>query len=289
MKAILIGGAQSGTGKTLLTLGLLRALARRGLRVQPFKCGPDYIDTGWHQAVSGIPSHNLDAYMLESPTLNGLFNRHMSDADIGIIEGAMGLYDGLGSDGGQCSSAALAKQLNVPVILVIDGKAVSTSAAATVLGFRLFDPAVNIAGVIVNRVSSENHFGLIKAAIIRYCRLPVLGFLPSLPDWNLPSRHLGLIPARESAPGQTQWEQLAAGVEQHIDLEKLLELAECHPIPGRLPALPAQKRYSQLILALADDEAFNFYYPTTCNCCRTSACVSFASARCMIRYCRPVT
>ncbi|TCL02565.1 hydrogenobyrinic acid a,c-diamide synthase (glutamine-hydrolysing) /cobyrinate a,c-diamide synthase [Sodalis ligni] len=261
MKAILIGGAQSGTGKTLLTLGLLRALARRGLRVQPFKCGPDYIDTGWHQAVSGIPSHNLDAYMLESSTLNGLFNRHMSDADIGIIEGVMGLYDGLGSDGDRCSSASLAKQLRVPVILVIDGKAVSTSAAAVVLGFKQFDPAVNIAGVIINRVSSENHFNLIKTAILRYCNVPVLGYLPPLPDWNLPSRHLGLIPARESERGQTQWEQLADGVEQHIDLDRLLALAECRPDVGRLPALPGHERYSGLTLALADDEAFNFYYP----------------------------
>jgi cobyrinic acid a,c-diamide synthase len=261
MKAILIGGAQSGTGKTLLTLGLLRALAQRGLRVQPFKCGPDYIDTGWHQAVSGIPSHNLDAYMLDSPTLSGLFNRHMIDADIGIIEGVMGLYDGLGSDGSLCSSAALAKQLKVPVILVIDGKAVSTSAAATVLGFKLFDPDVQIAGVIINRVSSDNHFRLIKSAITRYCHLPVLGYLPPLPDWNLPSRHLGLIPARELERRQTQWEQLAASVEQHIDLDTLLELAECRPVQGRLPALPTDERYSRLTLALADDEAFNFYYP----------------------------
>jgi len=261
MKAILIGGAQSGTGKTLLTLGLLRALAQRGLRVQPFKCGPDYIDTGWHQAVSGIASHNLDGFMLSPDTLVGLFNRHLADADIGIIEGVMGLYDGRGSDGGQCSSAALAKQLQVPVILVIDGKAVSTSAAAMVLGFQLFDPAVNIAGIIINRVSSENHFNLIKTAITRYCDVPVLGYLPPLPDWDLPSRHLGLIPAGELQRREGQWAQLAASVEQHIDLDMLLALAECRPHEGRLPALPSSARYGQLTLALADDEAFNFYYP----------------------------
>ncbi|XBS71909.1 cobyrinate a,c-diamide synthase [Acerihabitans sp. KWT182] len=261
MKAILIGGAQSGTGKTLLTLGLLRALGQRGLRVQPFKCGPDYIDTGWHQAVSGIPSHNLDAYMLESPTLTGLFGRHMAEADIGVIEGVMGLYDGLGADGFQCSSAALAKQLRVPVILVIDGKALSTSAAAIVMGFQRFDPAVTIAGVIINRVSSENHFNLIKTAVSRYCDVPVLGYLPLLPDWTLPSRHLGLIPAREVERRQTQWEQLAASVEQHIDLDRLLALAECRPDVGRLPAPPMRERYPRLTLALADDEAFNFYYP----------------------------
>ncbi|HEY0208175.1 MAG TPA: cobyrinate a,c-diamide synthase [Acerihabitans sp.] len=261
MKAILIGGAQSGTGKTLLTLGLLRALARRGHRVQPFKCGPDYIDTGWHQAVSGVASPNLDAYMLAPDTLSGLFTRHMQGSDVGIIEGVMGLYDGLGSDGGECSSAALAKQLGVPVVLIIDGKAVSTSAAATVLGFQLFDPAVNIAGIIVNRVSTPNHFNLIKTAITRYCDLPVLGYLPPLPDWELPSRHLGLVPAQESRRLDAQWDQLAHCVEQHIDIDLLLRLADCQPAPGRLPAPPAAARYQQLTLALAEDEAFHFYYP----------------------------
>ncbi|WP_162365895.1 cobyrinate a,c-diamide synthase [Acerihabitans arboris] len=261
MKAILVGGAQSGTGKTLLTLGLLRALALRGMRVQPFKCGPDYIDTGWHRAVSGIASHNLDAYMLGPDTLSGLFTRHMRAADVGVIEGVMGLYDGLGSDGGECSSASLAKQLGVPVVLIIDGKAVSTSAAATVLGFQLFDPAVNIVAIIINRVSSENHFSLIKTAITRYCDVPVLGYLPPLKDWELPARHLGLVPARENRRLETQWDQLAACVEQHIDIDRLLQLADCLPMPGRLPAPPAAPRYHNLTLALAEDEAFHFYYP----------------------------
>lgn len=261
MKAILLGGAQSGTGKTLLTLGLLRALARRCLRVQPFKCGPDYIDTGWHQAVSGVASHNLDGYMLGTETLSGLFARHMSSADVGVIEGVMGLYDGLGSDGGECSSAALAKQLGVPVVLIIDGKAVSTSAAATVLGFQLFDPAVNIVAIIVNRVSSANHFNLIKSAITRYCDLPVLGYLPPLKDWELPSRHLGLVPAAESVRLEAQWDQLADCVEQHIDIDLLLSLADCLPVPGRLPAPPVAPCYQHLTLALAQDEAFHFYYP----------------------------
>ncbi|WP_413739144.1 cobyrinate a,c-diamide synthase [Sodalis sp. RH21] len=260
MKAILIGGAQSGTGKTLLTLGLLRALALRGQRAQPFKCGPDYIDTGWHQAVSGIPSHNLDAYMLAPDTLCGLFTRHLAQADIGIIEGVMGLYDGLGDDGA-CSSAALAKQLGVPVVLIIDGKAVSTSAAATVLGFQLFDPAVNIVGIIVNRVASEHHFTLIKNAITRYCDLPVLGYLPPLKDWELPSRHLGLIPSQESHRLESQWDQLAACVERHIDLDRLLAVADCRPAAGHLPDPPRDPRYRRLTLALAKDEAFHFYYP----------------------------
>lgn len=260
MKAFMLGGAHSGTGKTLMTLGILRALAARGLRAQPFKCGPDYIDTGWHQAVSGISSHNLDAYMLAPETLRGLFTRHMQAADIGVIEGVMGLYDGLGQDG-ECSSAALAKTLGVPVVLVIDGKGVSTSAAATVLGFQHFDPEVNIAGIIVNRVSSESHYSLIKTAITRYCRLPVLGYLPPLDDWQLPSRHLGLVPALENPRLDDQWRQLADSVERFIDLDALLSLAQCASSAGTLPTPPQDARYRQLTLALAHDDAFHFYYP----------------------------
>ncbi|MDN6089822.1 MAG: AAA family ATPase, partial [Enterobacterales bacterium] len=158
MKAFLIGGTGSGCGKTTLTLGLLRALTRRGLRVQPYKVGPDYIDTGWHSAVSGVASRNLDAFMLPQPTLNWLYNQHAQAADVAVIEGVMGLYDGYGTDPNYCSSAGMAKQIGCPVILVIDGKAVSTSAAATVMGFCHFDPAVRIAGVIMNRVNSETHY-----------------------------------------------------------------------------------------------------------------------------------
>ncbi|TKI08041.1 cobyrinate a,c-diamide synthase [Martelella alba] len=261
MQAILIGGIQSGTGKTLVTLGLLRALARRGLRAQPFKCGPDYIDTGWHQAVSGIPSYNLDAFMLDAGTLVGLFNGQMAGADIGVVEGVMGLYDGLGSEDDRCSSAALAKQLGIPVVLVVDGKAIAASAAALVLGFQHIDPRVPIAGVIVNRVASENHFALIKNAIARHCGVPVLGYLPPLPDWSLPSRHLGLVPAGEIERRESQWDALADSVERHIDLAGLLALSHCQSVVGTLPRPPADTRYSRLTLALAQDDAFNFYYP----------------------------
>ena len=197
MKAFLIGGTGSGCGKTTLTLGLLRALTRRGLRVQPYKVGPDYIDTGWHSAVSGVASRNLDAFMLPQPTLNWLYNQHAQAADVAVIEGVMGLYDGYGTDPNYCSSAGMAKQIGCPVILVIDGKAVSTSAAATVMGFCHFDPAVRIAGVIVNRVNSETHYQLLKQAIETYTKIPVLGRMPTLPSVSLPERHLGLITAHE--------------------------------------------------------------------------------------------
>ncbi|TQI80143.1 cobyrinic acid a,c-diamide synthase [Serratia fonticola] len=261
-KAFLIAGTGSGCGKTTLTLGILRALKQRSLRVQPFKVGPDYLDTGWHSAVSGVPSRNLDAFMLPVATLNGLYNQHMRHADVAVIEGVMGLYDGYGIDPDECSSAGMAKQLDCPVILLLDGKAVSTSAAATVLGFRQFDPALNLAGVIVNRVNSQAHYQLLRQAIERYCGIPVLGRLPTMDDVALPSRHLGLIPAQEGKSDDLHWQRLAQQVEASIDLDRLLALTTsvCQPV-GTPPVLPDPALAEGLTLALAEDEAFNFYYP----------------------------
>lgn len=262
MKAFLIGGTGSGCGKTTLTLGLLRALTRRGLRVQPYKVGPDYIDTGWHSAVSGVASRNLDAFMLPQPTLNWLYNQRAQAADVAVIEGVMGLYDGYGTDPNYCSSAGMAKQIGCPVILVIDGKAVSTSAAATVMGFCHFDPAVRIAGVIVNRVNSETHYQLLKQAIETYTKIPVLGRMPTLPSVSLPERHLGLITAHEQQGMDAIWDTLADSLEKHIDLDRLLVLSDVQPAPNACaPALPAPESGRGLTLALADDEAFHFYYP----------------------------
>lgn len=262
MKAFLIGGTGSGCGKTTLTLGLLRALRLRGLRVQPCKVGPDYIDTAWHQAVSGVPSRNLDAFMLPAPTLNWLYNQHQQSADISVIEGVMGLYDGYGTDPNFCSSAGMAKQLGCPVILVIDGKAVSTSAAATVLGFRQFDPQVNLAGVIINRVNSDSHYRLLKTAIETYTGIPVLGRVPVVDAIRLPERHLGLVTAHEQTDPDSRWDQLVAVIEEHIDIDQLLRLSDVAPAADAIaPLLPEEQPGKGLTLALADDEAFHFYYP----------------------------
>ena len=196
--AFILAGTGSGCGKTTVTLGLLSLLKQRGMRVQPCKVGPDYLDTGWHTAVSGVASRNLDSFMLPEPVLNALFCEQMQRADIAVIEGVMGLYDGFGTDPGYCSTAAMAKQLGCPVILLVDGKAVSTSIAATVMGFQHFDPSLNIAGVIVNRVNSESHYQLLKGAIERYCELPVLGYVPRVEGVALPERHHPDFQALES-------------------------------------------------------------------------------------------
>lgn len=260
--AFVIAGTSSGCGKTTVTLGLLRALMARHLRVQPFKIGPDYLDSGWHSAVSGVTSRNLDAFMLPTPTLNGLFNQQMQQADVAVIEGVMGLYDGYGTDPNYCSSAAMAKQLGCPVILLVDGKAVSTSIAATVMGFQRFDPSLNIAGVILNRVNSDSHYQLLAEAITRYCGLPVLGRVPVMVDVELPSRHLGLVPAQENLPQDERWQQLAKQLEETVNIDHLLALSHLNSLPqGYAPALPDAALADGLTLALAEDEAFNFYYP----------------------------
>ncbi|KAA1050676.1 cobyrinate a,c-diamide synthase [Pseudocitrobacter sp. 73] len=260
--AFILAGTGSGCGKTTVTLGLLSLLKQRGWRVQPYKVGPDYLDTGWHTAVSGVASRNLDSFMLPALVLNALFNEQMQQADIAVIEGVMGLYDGIGSDPNQCSTAAMAKQLGCPVILLVDGKAVSTSIAATVMGFQHFDPSLNIAGVIVNRVNSDSHFQLLKTAIERYCALPVLGYVPSVAGVALPERHLGLVTARESVVTQQPWRDFADTLALTMDIEKLLTLSALENDPqGEWPPLPAVLDGENITLALADDEAFNFYYP----------------------------
>lgn len=260
--AFVLAGTGSGCGKTTVTLGLLNVLKQRGLRVQPCKVGPDYLDTAWHTAISGTASRNLDSFMLPEPILNALFCEQMQNADIAVIEGVMGLYDGYGTDPNYCSTAAMAKQLGCPVILLVDGKAVSTSIAATVMGFQHFDPTLHIAGVIVNRVNSESHFQLLKTAIEHYCAVPVLGYVPRVDGVALPERHLGLVTARESVVNQQSWQDFAARLESTLDIDRLLALCHLQTLPqGEWPERPAPNAGEGLTLAMADDEAFNFYYP----------------------------
>jgi len=262
MKALLIAGTNSGSGKTTVTLGLLRALCRRNLHVQPFKVGPDYIDTAWHTKVTQVPSHNLDAFMLSESMLNALFCQQTQTADIAVIEGVMGLYDGYGTDPYYCSSAGVAKALGCPVILVVDGKAMSTSAGAIVMGFQQFGKEINIAGVIFNHVNSDKHYQLLKHAVETYCQIPVFGRLPKLPFIELPSRHLGLMTAQESQDMDSQWDELACAIEQHIDIDTLLDVAQMDQLnqPCGTDSHSNQADGEGLTVAVAMDEAFNFYY-----------------------------
>ena len=172
-KAIIIAGTQSGSGKTTVTLGLMAALARRALTVQPFKCGPDFIDPSLHKLVTGKTSRNLDMWMAGEDFTRQTFKHHSSSADIAVIEGVMGMYDG-----GDSSSAALAEQLNVPVVLVLDVRSAAESAAAVLKGFETLNPNIALAGVILNRIASPRHLQLVSDAIHEHCNAEILGYLP---------------------------------------------------------------------------------------------------------------
>jgi cobyrinic acid a,c-diamide synthase len=251
MSRLVVAGTHSGAGKTTVTLGLMAALARRGLRVQPYKAGPDYIDPTWHTAVTGVPSRNLDLWLLSKSTVKRLASR---PADISIIEGVMGLFDGPGS------TAELARLLRAPVVLVVDGHGMAGSAAAVVRGFEMLERGVQVAGVILNRISSAGHFDLLREAIERRCRARVLGYLGKDDRLRLPERHLGLVPAQESGRIGALADNLVEHMERTVDLDAVLALArERGDETVSSPSDPSSRRTIARI-AVARDDAFCFYY-----------------------------
>ncbi|MFX4263620.1 cobyrinate a,c-diamide synthase [Pelotomaculum propionicicum] len=261
MNRVVIAGTHSGAGKTTVTAGLLAALWKKGLSVQPFKVGPDYIDTGYHAVAAGRMSYNLDLWMMPAPNILQLFSHGMDGIDIGVIEGVMGLYDGVGSTP-EGSTAEIAKLLNAPVILVVDAGGMSTSAAAQVLGYKTFDRDLRLAGVIVNNVGSEHHYKLVRDAVESYTGIPVLGFLPRDRSVELPSRHLGLLPAQEMERHAEIIEKTAGLVREWIDLDQVTALARsAGPLPPVSPY--AFERGRPVQIAVARDESFSFYYRST--------------------------
>jgi cobyrinic acid a,c-diamide synthase len=257
---LVIAGTHSGVGKTTIVTALIAALVRRGVRVQPFKIGPDFIDPGFHEAASGRVSRNLDGWMLSQETNLEIFSRASVGADIAIIEGVMGLFDGSGASGADGSTAAMATCLQAPVLLVVDASAMAQSAAALVLGFEEFDAHLNFAGVLFNRVGSERHADLLRQAVQARCSSTPMGFLPRNQKISLPSRHLGLVMARE-ALSQECLEEMARWIEHNVDLDALMKLAgKCSPsLAGPAPDV---RRYSAsgARIGLARDSAFCFYY-----------------------------
>ena len=262
IKRLLIAGTHSGSGKTTIAIGLMAVVARRGLTVQPFKVGPDYIDSAYHTQVVGRSSRNLDDWMLPPATLRYLFARSAARADIALVEGVMGLYDGIGSTGAG-STAAVAKTIKSPVILVVDAKGMSTSAAAQVLGYQQYDREVLLSGVIINRAAPGRHYDSMREAIERATGVQVLGCLPPDRELSLPSRHLGLVPTFEMNGMRERMERLCVLIESHIDLERLLQIAAGAPDLDVVdnPIEPLSPRREEPVrLAVARDRAFNFYY-----------------------------
>ena len=266
MKGLLIAGTASGVGKTTVALAIMAGLRRRGLAVQPFKCGPDFLDTGHHTRICRRTARNLDTWMLSADANQSVLRNAARDADMVVAEGMMGLFDGKSGNSEAGSSAEIAKLLKLPVVLVVDAAKSARSIAAVVLGFEMFDPELRLAGVILNRVASERHYGMLQAAIASSCRTKILGWLPREPKIAIPERHLGLQGAEQMyASGEehieTQIDALAALAEQYFDLGGLMELECGLPLDG--PAhnvAPLSADALPLRVGMASDLAFSFYY-----------------------------
>ncbi|GAB7387066.1 cobyrinate a,c-diamide synthase [Bacillaceae bacterium] len=263
-RRIVIAGTGSGVGKTTLTIGIMAALKARGYEVQGFKCGPDYIDPTYHAAVTGRISRNLDSWMLDREIVKEIFVRAARDADIAIIEGVMGFYDGKDPATNEGSTAEISLLTQSPVVLVLNAQSMARSAAAIVKGFQSFCDEVRIAGVIVNKVSSERHFRIVQTAIEQECGIPVLGYLQRETGLEIPERHLGLVPSIERGELASFFQLLGERVAATVDLERLLAIAEAPPLdvqPRLFAAAPANAGKKRVRVAVAKDAAFHFYYP----------------------------
>jgi len=262
---VIIAGTHSGCGKTTITMGIIKALSRHNFTVSPYKTGPDYIDPGFHSLAAGRKCRNLDSMMLERDVVLELFEREAVFADISVIEGVMGLFDGAGGMDERGSASHLSKLTDTPVILVIDARAMAQSAGAIALGFNTFDPELNLAGFIVNRVGSERHFEMVKTAIEDSTGLPVFGFMPKDNELSIPERHLGLIPSWEKDRTSDIISKIADAVEKNIDINSIISLAKdvsSLPVYEKSIFLPSgfKKEASRVIIAVAWDSAFCFYY-----------------------------
>ncbi|MHC1785197.1 MAG: cobyrinate a,c-diamide synthase [Anaerolineaceae bacterium] len=264
---LVIGGVHSHVGKTTIVAGLIAAFRKRGLSIQPFKVGPDYIDPSYHTLAAGQPCINLDAWITPPEMVASLFHNYAQTADIAIIEGVMGLFDGQNYQDEVGSTGQIAKLTQSPVILVIDASASARSTAAIALGFQQFDPKLPLAGFIVNFVVGPTHGKGVVTAIEQATGLPVLGCLPRISSLNIPERHLGLIPTAEAG----DWDSFINSAENHItkclDIDRLLEIAGRAPTAALKSSKVGSVFQNQLhrseihpVIAVARDEAFNFNY-----------------------------
>lgn len=269
---LVIAAPHGRSGKTIATIGLLSALKKAGYRVQPYKKGPDFIDPSWMTRITGRPCRNLDSFLMDRETIRASFARSAGDADIAVVEGAMGLFDGVDLEGSG-STAEIAKAIGAPVVLVVDTTRMTRSVAAMVSGYQHFDPGVQVAGVILNKVARPRHEQMLRAAIEHYCGIPVLGVIPKGRQMNIPDRHLGLVPAGES-------DELAEAIDGagcisggSLDLPAIIRVARDagmleaeRPLPGlplmRQPGLAdLQPSVTRARVAVFLDRAFTFYYP----------------------------
>ena len=254
----LISAAHKSSGKTTLSIGLCAALRQRGHVVQPYKKGPDYIDPMWLTRASHRACHNLDFYLMGDEEVRDVFETQAVGADVTLVEGNKGLYDGLDLDGSN-SNAALAKLLDIPVVLVIDARGMTRGVAPLILGYQAFDKDIRIAGVIFNQLGGGRHESKLRAVVEHYTDVPVLGAVQHETDMQILERHLGLIPSNEAAQVEAQIDRIARRVAGQVDLDKLLELTQSAQ-PARFSAPISTQPAPSLRIGIARDPAFGFYY-----------------------------
>jgi len=265
---LVIGAPQGRSGKTTFTLGLLRAFARQGMSVQPFKKGPDYIDASWHTVAAGCTCRNLDSFFMGKQEICNSLSQQSLGKTISIIEGAMGLYDGLDLQGSS-STAEIAKVTRTPVLLVVDATRMTRSIAAMVMGYQHFDPEVHIVGVVLNKVARARHEKIAREAIEAFCKIPVVGAIPKDVKLTIPDRHLGLVTSGEISETDSLLEYFADVICDHVDLKQVLTLAQSAP---EIPQYeePHGLNFAKYTLisksitpkiGVLQDASFSFYYP----------------------------
>jgi cobyrinic acid a,c-diamide synthase len=264
MTHFLVSAAHKSSGKTTISLGLCAALAARGRIVQPFKKGPDYIDPMWLGRAAGRACHNLDFYTQSRDEISSVYETVSADADVTVIEGNKGLYDGM-DPAGSDSTAALANHLGLPVVLVIDTQGITRGVAPLILGYQAFDPDLKIAGVILNKVAGDRHEGKLHAAVGHYTDIPVLGAVHRSRDLQIEERHIGLTPTNEDAESDRRIQRIADHVSEHVDLGLLLSITrdlKTDAAQAVKPEMPAaiSTNGNPVRLGVARDAAFGFYY-----------------------------
>ncbi len=261
MSRLFISAARKSSGKTSVTIGLCAALRARGLNVQPYKKGPDYIDPHWLARAAGNSCYNLDFYTMERDEIVELFHRYSTAADISIIEGNKGLYDGLDLDGSN-SNAALAKLLDTPVVLVLDARGMTRGIAPLILGYQAFDRDINIRGVILNNLGGYRHEDKLRKVIEHYTDVHVIGAVHYNPELDIEERHLGLVPSHEDTSCPNKIKALQNAVEKQVDLDALLKIAHEHAPVKQAPLIQqVAAKQADVNIGIIENAAFGFYYP----------------------------
>jgi len=258
---LLISSPQGHSGKTIVAVGLCKLLTQRGLLIQPFKKGPDYIDPSWLTIAAGRSCRNLDLFLVPKEKLIQTFEQACEKADLAIVEGAMGLYDGLDAQG---TTAEIARLLKIPVVLLVNTSRMTSSIAAMVMGYQHFQPETNIAGVLLNYVSGSRHESKLRNAVEKYCKIPVVGSIPRDANLYIAERHLGLIPSRESNDADQSVKRLGEKLKSYFDVEQILSISKRFrmPSPSPIPVKEKERKEgTQVKIGVIFDQVFNFYYP----------------------------